>query len=153
MKKIGMLACLLYGTLLLHAQEQADLNVQFDFDKKTEVKEIMVPITPYLEAVSFQFSGKIESGSLIVRILDPNGKKVGAFQLESLTRKDFKDKLDKEDPENNTYRYSIIGDSSTLASGSMRKELSRPLKGLWKVEITVTKVTGMLVSNIRQKND
>jgi len=148
-----MLACLLYGTLLLNAQEQADLNVQFGFDKTTEVKEIMVPITPYLEAISFQFSGKIASGSLVVRILDPNGKKVGAFQLESLTRKDFKDKLDKEDPENNTYRYSIIGDSSTHASGSMRKQVSRPLKGLWKVEITATNVSGMLESSIQQKNN
>lgn len=148
-----MLVCLLYGTLFLQAQEQADLNVQFNFDKTTEVKEIMVPITPYLLAANFQFSGKIESGSLKVRILDPNGKKVGEFQLESLTRKDFKDKINKEDPENNTYRYSIIGDSNTPASGSMSKEVSRPLKGLWKVEITVTNVTGMLVSSIRQKND
>lgn len=148
-----MLACLLFYTLILVAQEEGNLSVNFTFDNTTEVKEIKVPIAPDLKQVKFHFSGKIKSGSLKVRILDPNGKKTGGFQLESHTR-DSSGKQEKDpDPENNTFAYSIVGDSNSTASGSMNKEVSKPIPGLWKIEITVAKATGMLVSGIQQNND
>lgn len=145
-----MLVCFIFSGLILQAQQDGDLSVDFDFDNTTEVKEILVPIGTDVSKIMFQFSGKIKGGSLKVRILDPNGKKEGAFQLEAVSRDEAKEKSEQQEGEDKSYTYSIIGKSRSQARGSMRKQVSKPMPGQWKVEIDAYSVDGKLGANIQQ---
>lgn len=153
MKKIGLLFSLLISTFLLTAQDNGNMEVNFDFKNATETKEIRIPISPDLKQLKFYFSGKIKAGRLKVVILDPNGKKEGTFRLESLTKESSAGSDKGNDIDTDAYSYSIVGDNYSSASGSMNKDISKPMQGQWKVEITATKLIGVLMSKIHQNND
>lgn len=151
MKRTSNLIGFLFCSMILSAQGMGDFKTEFEFMGSTEVKEIRVPVGSGLNQLFFHFSGKIERGSLKVQILDPNGKKEGTFRLESLTRDSSKNNATDVNTEDNTFAYSIVGDSNSSASGSMNKHVSKPIPGQWKVEISVEKLRGKLQAKIEQR--
>ena len=83
-----LLLGLFLSSIALDAQEadsqsHSNLQQEFDFDDESGEKVIKIEVGPSMNMIGFNFQSNISSGSLIMSIFDPNGKREGGFTLKA----------------------------------------------------------------------
>ena len=121
MKKIIILAALVFCSAVSHAQTSIDneLSKSYSFTDSTIDHKMYFTVKEGMSNVSILFKVTLEKGNLSFHVTDPEGKKVGNFNLDKGSKGEF---------------------SSNEKS---------PLPGKWVVYITLNHATGTLSYNVK----
>ena len=121
MKKIIILAALFFCSAALHAQTSTDneLSKSFPFKDSTVDHKMYFTVKEGMANISILFKVTLTKGRLSFHVTDPEGKKVGNFNLDKGSKGEF---------------------SSNESS---------PLPGKWVLYITLSNATGNLSYDVK----
>ena len=155
-----------------YSQSHSDLQQKFEFDYESGLKKVNLQIEPNMEMIGFNFQSEISSGSLIMDIIDPNGKKEGGFVLQAVNQKSGAGNqihINSGKNQNshthisgtggqtivtnsggNTHQY-VMHSGGGSSVGSMNKQVDNPIPGTWSVSIETKDLKGKLSLNMMQQ--
>jgi hypothetical protein len=108
--------------------EREHNNEIIELKGETKTRNILVNVEKNIPVLFIVINGKINSGTTVIELYDPNNKQLGSFKLQN-----------KNDKNNKSVNNKI------------NKTFKNPIPGGWKVKVLSEKATGNIVVSTIQK--
>lgn len=112
-----------------------DINRNITLNGMEKTKEIILKVNPETKGIRFNIDCYLSVNELSIEIVDPNGKKVGSFSIESQIKSNDEKTVSNEDI------YNVLISSNQEYSESVNgkiNKLVRSIPGKWKIVIKPT---------------
>lgn len=108
------------------------MDKTFTFYEEDFSQAIILKINNTYNQIKFKFKGELIKGTFVINIIDPNGKREGGFELQTLDLDTKNKSLDNN------------------AAGSMDKKIINPINGNWVIKIIAYKAIGHVDISIKK---
>ena len=120
--KIILVLCILIPTI--SNAQKVELNKEFSFDENSKTESFTFKVEKGTKKLNIDLEGIISKGGLKVKILDPDGKQVSGFSLETSKSKDKSYNSSSDSGKKEKQSSSSSSRSSENASVSVRASSS-----------------------------
>lgn len=154
MRLLGIGVCMAFQ---LSMMAQGTIEKDFEFDEESDTATLIVQVQPGISTITCKVSSEIHTGTLEVKLVDPQKNGKGTFTLETTgkdlpsdkhtsksktkrkTQRKTKSKTKTVSKSSSTssttdsdgsYSYTMVSSDNSSVKGNMHKEFENPIPGV-----------------------